>query len=107
MNNMPKKEVFLSQKDLDYIKENADGKYSEYIREAVKDKIKKEIEKSDTITLTGRMREVKINEYRCEACGAFVSVALGVTSLKGEWLCDKDECRTLTEDNDAIKVSSW
>ena len=45
---MPKKEVFLSQKDLDYIKENADGKYSEYIREAVKDKIKKEIEKKES-----------------------------------------------------------
>ena len=39
---MPKKEVFLSQEEIDYIKSKTGGKYSEYIRTAVKEKIEKE-----------------------------------------------------------------
>ena len=42
---MPKKEVFLSQEEIDHIKNKTGGKYSEYIREAVQEKIKKESKK--------------------------------------------------------------
>jgi hypothetical protein len=39
---MPRKDVFLSQEEIDYIKNKTGGKYSVYIRTAVQEKIEKE-----------------------------------------------------------------
>jgi hypothetical protein len=40
-------------------------------------------------------------EYQCACCGRFINDEDGVTTLEGLWICDKDECRTLNDDNDA------
>lgn len=40
--------------------------------------------------------------YRCEECLEFVSEKNGITTLSGRWVCDKNSCRDLDNENNAI-----
>lgn len=44
-----------------------------------------------------------MEEYKCEVCGKFISEDEGITTINGLWVCDKDTCRTLDDDNQATE----
>ena len=43
-----------------------------------------------------------MDKYKCETCKKFISEEEGVTTLCGTWVCDRDSCRTLDNNNDAF-----
>ncbi|MCJ8008922.1 hypothetical protein ACFFF5_21140 [Lederbergia wuyishanensis] len=45
---------------------------------------------------------VNKEKYRCDSCGEFIYDDEGITAVYGDWVCDKDDCRILTDDNLAI-----
>lgn len=46
----------------------------------------------------------EVESYKCQVCGKFVAENQGITTLEGNWVCDDDSCRTLTEDSDSHTV---
>lgn len=46
-----------------------------------------------------------MNEYMCEVCGQYTEEDKGVTAIDGSWVCDRDSCRELDSENNAIKLN--
>ena len=44
-------------------------------------------------------------EYKCQSCGKFIKNIEGITTLNGLWICDKDSCRTLDNENQATEMT--
>ena len=42
------------------------------------------------------------NEYKCMACGKFITDDEGVTCFDGSWVCDSDTCRTFDDEANYI-----
>jgi hypothetical protein len=44
-----------------------------------------------------------MDTHKCQVCGKYISDDEGVTTKCGSWVCDQDTCRTLDDENEAIK----
>jgi hypothetical protein len=44
-----------------------------------------------------------MEQFKCQVCGKLISEDEGITTLNGLWVCDKDSCRILNEENQAIE----
>ena len=48
--------------------------------------------------------EVFKEYFMCEVCGKYIAEDEGITTLNGLWVCDKNTCRTLDEQNQATEI---
>lgn len=55
----------------------------------------------DVVMLRGKK---EMEEYKCEVCSSYISECEGITTLNGLWVCDKNTCRTLDEENQAKEI---
>lgn len=42
-------------------------------------------------------------KFKCAVCEKYITDDEGITTCNGDWVCDKDTCRLLDSENNAIR----